>query len=148
MLTWNNHATRIKAESELGSLTSRLRVVHHKRGRAGICLEFKWRETDDGIAPDSVRADNAPPPKRPSGANQRLALDCLNRVVAEHVEPHPGHTDIPAHAKLARFNRVQDLFARIAPVMSFGASVKASSEPSPPCRPITSCATWRAFFWA
>lgn len=116
VLAWNNHATRIKAEAEQGALASSLRVVHHKRGRSGLRLSFRWRETDDGIVPAEIGAEHAGPAKKgPSGDKQRLALSCLHRAVAEQAEQHPGHPDIPAHAKLARYGRVEELFVRHAP---------------------------------
>lgn len=116
VLPWNNHATRIKAKAEPGVLSSTLQVVHHKRGQPGFTLAVRWQETDDGIVPSEVRAENAAPARKgPSGDKQRLALDCLHRAQAEHSDQHPGHPDIPAHANLARYGRVEELFVRMAP---------------------------------
>jgi hypothetical protein len=116
VLTWNNQAARIKAKAEPGALASSLQVVHLKRGRSGLTLTFSWQERDDGIAPRDIRAENAAPVRKgPSGAKQRLALDCLHRAIADGPDPHPGHPDIPHHAKLARYGRVEELFVRIAP---------------------------------
>jgi hypothetical protein len=91
-------------------------VVHHKRARSGGVLVFAWQEVDGGIAPREIRAENATTSCRgPTGANQRLAFDCLHRTVSDRVETHPGYADIPQSAKLARYERVAELYVRHAP---------------------------------